>query len=379
MITDTGKKILAKYLIGQTPSYASHIAVGCGARPLSSAAPGLEDYSDRKSLDLEMFRAPIISRGFVTEGGVTSVVLTAEVPTAERYEITELGLYPSATNPSAGDAGSRSLFLFSSSENWEYHEGSGNRSATRLQSVEEPNLATTPQDAFVTRASANMFNDERLERPRFLSDAIVLSGDSANLLSVDGVIREDPELVSDHIHFNGISLSTLDSNTSDDEIRLAFSIANADPSTTNDNYPTNAKILIVFQSTEGSTANAQSATWSIDLSNGNTLDNGDIVDFANNRYYVVSIKIGDLARTIGFTWASVTSIKIATDITGPETFYLALDAMQLVNLTTENPLYGLVGYSKLKTIDSQPVLKETNTRSFIEFRFGIDMGTEIVS
>ncbi len=34
MITNTGKSIMAKYLVGQAPAYASHIAIGCGAKPL---------------------------------------------------------------------------------------------------------------------------------------------------------------------------------------------------------------------------------------------------------------------------------------------------------------------------------------------------------
>ena len=33
MITNTGKEIIAKYLMGTSPAYASYIALGCGARP----------------------------------------------------------------------------------------------------------------------------------------------------------------------------------------------------------------------------------------------------------------------------------------------------------------------------------------------------------
>ena len=33
MITNTGKGILAKYLVGQAPAYASYIALGCGPKP----------------------------------------------------------------------------------------------------------------------------------------------------------------------------------------------------------------------------------------------------------------------------------------------------------------------------------------------------------
>ena len=86
MITNTGKTIIAKYLIGQAPAYASYIAIGCGATPLTTGdIPG--DYSAKKNLDFEMFRVPISSRGFINEDGVDKIVLTAELPTEERYEI----------------------------------------------------------------------------------------------------------------------------------------------------------------------------------------------------------------------------------------------------------------------------------------------------
>jgi len=33
MITNTGKTIIGKYLLGQAPAFASYIAVGCGPKP----------------------------------------------------------------------------------------------------------------------------------------------------------------------------------------------------------------------------------------------------------------------------------------------------------------------------------------------------------
>jgi len=66
MITNIGKNLLAKYLVGQTPSYASHIAVGCGSKPVVSdytfTSQELTDLKNKESLDFEMFRSPIISR-----------------------------------------------------------------------------------------------------------------------------------------------------------------------------------------------------------------------------------------------------------------------------------------------------------------------------
>jgi hypothetical protein len=74
MLTNTGKNILAKYLIGQTPAYASYIAFGCGAQAIAQE-DSFDDYSDQTNLNFEMFRAPIISRGYVSD--VEQVTITA--------------------------------------------------------------------------------------------------------------------------------------------------------------------------------------------------------------------------------------------------------------------------------------------------------------
>jgi hypothetical protein len=134
MITNAGKNILAKYLVGQTSSYASHIAIGCGVTPLALDADLTGyDFSDKKSLSFEMFRVPIISRGFVNEDGLSKVVLTAELPTQERYEITEVGVYSGASNPAAGSFDSKNVYSFSDVEDWKY----GSQGSTII-SIYEP-------------------------------------------------------------------------------------------------------------------------------------------------------------------------------------------------------------------------------------------------
>ena len=124
MITNIGKNLLAKYLVGQTPSYASHIAVGCGTKPVVSdytfSSEELTLLKNKESLDFEMFRAPIISRGFVNENGLSKVVLTAELPTEERYEITEVGIFSAGSNPVAGSFDSRVVYSFADTDNWRY-------------------------------------------------------------------------------------------------------------------------------------------------------------------------------------------------------------------------------------------------------------------
>jgi hypothetical protein len=92
VITDKGKTIIGKYMLGQAPAYASYIAIGCGPTPLNiDDTP--ENFSTKESLDFEMFRVPISSRGFVNENNINKIVLTAELPTEERYEITEVGIF----------------------------------------------------------------------------------------------------------------------------------------------------------------------------------------------------------------------------------------------------------------------------------------------
>ena len=80
MITNKGRQIVAKYVLGQAPSFASYIAAGCGPRPLLNSASASIS-ATRQSLDFEMFRVPIISKGFIKEGNVEKLVLKAEMPT----------------------------------------------------------------------------------------------------------------------------------------------------------------------------------------------------------------------------------------------------------------------------------------------------------
>ena len=49
MITDAGKELIAKYLLGQVPAYASFISFGCGADLSDPAKPP----ADKKSMDFE--------------------------------------------------------------------------------------------------------------------------------------------------------------------------------------------------------------------------------------------------------------------------------------------------------------------------------------
>lgn len=529
MLTNTGKNILAKYLIGQTPAYASYIAFGCGAKPLSQAS-NFPDYSNKTSLDFEMFRAPIISRGYVsdveqvtivsavgngtvltctgsnnfnpgdvvdivglsiagfninnaivvsstadlftvassTTGTSTTVgvatktsqniVFTAQLPTDERYEITEIGVYSAGANPSAGPTDSRLIYSFGTDERWEYHDATGAKTIgdpypTDLSKYRD---GTAPDDSLLINSinatelvlqvntDNNTLNQpiriNRNERSRFLNNTVLVRGDTSwitgNSQSSLAISPND----GTHIHLNGISLN-LDKNSGQDEIRLAFSILNRHLDASN---PSAVNIVVDFVSADDIYGiNQQYARMRVRKTS--VAD-----DFNNNRYFVATSKLEDLEKSQEFSWRAVTAIKIyvsipasdvqvaskevsnniatlmlggdhefnvggrinvsgvgtgfdgvrtITEVTASSVsfdvdladlnttlltpagvisgyssdYYVALDAIRLENVATTNPLYGLVGYTVAKTANGNPIIKESNTSSLLEFRFAMDV------
>jgi hypothetical protein len=451
MLTNAGKNILAKYLIGQAPAVASFIAFGSGAVPLS-ALEQFEDYSEQESLDFEMFRAPIISRGYVsdieqatitnvisngtfitytanntfqvgdqititgtdvlsfniknaivasssstsftvnsgatgsyTSGGlatrtVSNIVLTAQLPTEERYEITELGIYSAGSNPAAGTTDSKVLYAFSSAENWEYRPNSGTATAIPFypdsldkingvvpQGGEEGTI-NVPEKVFEANADNPILNSftkvNRSERPRFLNNTIFVRGDTSAVEGSGSLLTVNSSN-STHIHLAGTSLG-LDRNSGQDEIRVALALINREENSSN---PSDVKIIIEFSNEDGASV-PQYAKMNIHLTS--VTDN-----FNTNRYFVKKQKIEDLEKTGGFLWSSVKVVKIYSSILQgdqySDDYYVALDAIRLENLTADNPLYGLTGYTVVKNEDGKPIIKAANSSNLLEFRFAMDV------
>jgi hypothetical protein len=380
MITNTGQSIIGKYLLGQAPAYASYIAVGCGAQPLATADP-YGDYSTKENLDFEMFRVPISSRGFVNDGGTEKLVLTAELPTEERYEITEIGLYSAGSNPSAGAYDSKTVFAFTQGENWQYHDQTA---ATSIPTITEPlddpnddNVIATTDPVFQTNADNSIFfkspRYERYERCRFLNNMIVVVGDDADLTidpstgSSGGHFYIEPG--SNHIHLTGADVD-FSRNAPTDELRLAFSLISKDGDSAS--VPDTVRILVEFASTDAENA-GEFARLEIELDNGS--GTGGTYDFSTNRYFVITEQLQNLYVTNGFTWDAVTVVKIYTSIQVSDApsgdYYIAYDALRLENVSTINPLYGLTGYTVVKNADAETIIKNPNTSNYIEFRFTV--------
>ena len=381
MITDAGKSIIGKYLLGQAPAYASYIAIGCGPTPLDTAdIQG--DFSDKTSLEFEMFRVPISSRGFVKENGIDKIVLTAELPTEERYEISEVGLYSAGSNPSAGAYDSKTVFAFTSGENWQHHTSSAateiNTFTAPLDDEEDDNIIAVADTVFQTNADNSIFfktsRASRYERCRFLNNIILIQGDDADLtISEESGPTEDHFVIesgSNHIHLTGPQVD-FSRNSPKDELRLAFSLVSKNGSSSA--IPDTIRVLVDFSSTDA--GSGEFARFEAEINHADSGNTESSQDFETNRYFIVSKELQELYTTANFTWDAVTVVKIYASVIDAgvpsEDYYIALDAMRLENTQTTNPLYGLTGYSVVKNDNAETITKSPNTSNYVEFRFTV--------
>lgn len=363
MITNDGKEVLSKYLLGQAPAYATHIAIGCGAKPIDSGDPIPEGSESKKVLDFEILRIPISSRGFVQDGENLKIALTAEIPTENRYEISEIGLWSAANNNLARGFDSRIFFDFQ--ESWQIHD-------TTIRAIEvlSPlgigvDIDDQGRNIFFAESKdpvlQNVLRKNRQEGLRFLNKSILMRGDTSEISGSDGSWVASEE--STHIHLNNVSFN-IGRNNPGDVLTLAFCVLNYD-ALASDGDPDFVKILIEFFRNEISTETAfAKAEVYVDQS-----------DLENNRYQAFRIPISDLITTPDFTPSEIRVARIFAHVEkdgdASSDYYVALDGLRLDNITTSNPLYKMVGYSIIKNNSSYPVIKFNNTNNYVEFRFGL--------
>lgn len=300
MITNAGKNILAKYLIGQAPSYASHLAIGCGAKPKASDYTFTNDditaYSAKKTLDFEMLRIPIISRGYVNESGVPKIVFTAEMPTTERYEISEIGVYSSGTNPSAGLADSKSLFAFSQGESWEYHSSGAATAITNiseeLSASHDPEvedvlavIATNRPAVFSTNADNRTLSiDSRIARyeiPRYFNNAIFIRGNDSNLGKSVNITA---------VTGNGTQVTYTTALPHTLQVGDIPTISGIDPT----GYNSSDKAIVSVTSTTFTTANTTTTTY---VSGGTVATNHFIINTGSNHIHLTNTSV-DLSKNL---------------------------------------------------------------------------------
>ena len=373
MITNSGINLLSKYVAGQLPTFASHIAIGCGPTPLNSVGGTFDTaaYAVKTSLDFEMLRVPITSRTVKVAGGESYVVFTGELPSINRYAISEVGIYPAEQNNVFGSLDNFVLNSFSQAETWSIHNGSTITELGLETTVETSGSISPAAEVFVLKSDNAMFNGQRLtkqEQPRYLSEAIAIKG---NFSTVSG---GNLVYTGKHIHVTGVDLSRLDqANQYVDELKLGFSVANTAAVNTTD--PTAVKIAIDFASDDPNAAAPTAyARWVINTT-----------VTASTRYQVVSTTLAPqtdtaiptgtvtVSKTSGFKWSDVTTIRIYANIDSSADFYLLLDGLRFENLSANSSQYSLAGYTVIKNTDAQPIIKNENGGSYVEYKFKLDV------
>lgn len=367
MITNDGKQIVAKFLLNQAPTFASHIAAGCGPQPLLTGASASIP-ADIDSLDFEVFRVPILSKGFIKEDGQEKLVFKAEMPNDQRYKISEIGIYPGANNTVAGKYDSKLLITFSPTESWTYSDGESASAVTYPNvPIDQNNTSasidsSTPDFVFINSDSTIFNNQQRQnkqEAPRFLNRALLVAGDTAEIGSGYSANAGSMFLQNSSLTFD------LSQNLPDDEIKLAFSLVGkyADVGAN----PDDIRIILQFINNLSNISTAPPTATARMTITGTSM--------STNRYRVLTSKISEFVTDTNFSWANINLIKIyaSTLNAGVPTgdYYILFDGLRIDNLTATNPLYGLVGYNIISTNDGQPVLKSENTSNYIEYRFGI--------
>jgi hypothetical protein len=370
MITNNGRQIIAKYLLDQAPAFATHIAAGCGPKPLELGEPAVVPPTT-STLDFEVFRVPIISKGFIREGGQEKIVFKAEMPTEQRFLISEVGFYPAIANSVAGKYDSKLLITFTPLESWSY-VSNGTASAvilgdTPLDDDNDESNISTPIEAQFIYSDATIFNNtlrkNRQEPPRFLNRALLISGSST-------YIDEDFEIIENASYLENSAINfDLSRNSTRDKIKLAFSLISTDFN--NNSNPDNVRIVIQFIN---NISNINQESPKAILNIGLSSEDFDINDGVN-RYVVVEKQLSDLNKDDNFSFANINYIKIFVSVldsdTPTEDYYICLDGIRFDNVSSPNPLYSLIGYNKITTENAYPILKQENTNNYIEYRFGL--------
>ena len=268
------------------------------------------------TLEFESIRVPISSRGYVNDNGTNKIILTAQLPSEERYEFTEVGIYSAGSNRSAGAYDSKTISAFSGTEGWELSSNgsiSGPSTAqgapfleTEFSIIDSNNNITPTPPAIKIRATNGIFaNDTRIgryERTRYLDNVFLVRGDNSFIYDSgmpEWNIDSSPKFLQ--LSSNIIDLSR---NSSSDLLKLAFSIVSVNGGSSLI-VPTDTFVVVEFSNSDRS----QIAKMQIQI-------NKDDYDLANNRYIVSPKKLQDLVYTTDqFSWKTINTVRVYASTT----------------------------------------------------------------
>lgn len=292
------------------------------------------------------------------------LVFKAQLPPDQRYEMTEVAIFPAANNQLALGYDSRSIAGFLTTEGWNYYDGSSAEISFTTTSLAD-DLGDVSASAIDRALFVNSNNQlfsyterfERYETPRYLNRCLLVSGDLSYWDPGTMVTVPTSYVTTSDIPIN------LSKNSPNDNIKLAVSVISPSLSGT---LPDETRIRLEF----GDTVGGGIAYINYIIYSG---------DISFSRYQVITRALTDFVIEGNFSWARVNKVSVyaQTVDTGNnwDGSYVVLDGIRLDNENTLNPLYGMVAHSVLKNqyYDGQPIEKVENSQGYMEYRMGVSV------
>ena len=351
MITEAGKELIAKYLLGQVPSYASFISFGCGAVEETDGSGNiLPPDPNKQVMDFELIRVPITSRSYLVDEFVDAsnnpvnrnvISLVGQLPFDEGMRVNEVAIWSDSTN-ALTQSNSRIICAFTEQENWMWLDGTGRKAIEFLNNplsganagdtsdVGDINPSDHPDVFSCSNLNQSLLVGREGQGTRFLNHTIMMRNDTT--IFVDG---------------KGVDLPDYSSY---DQLRFAFSFYSDQSVPSN---PPSGKIKVRFMKDPSFAETA--ATWNVGPEQWGL-------------YNIAKSDLGDASIEYGtnFSWKEVKWIQI--EVTGMNAdFYFAPDALRFDNVATQNPLYKMTGYTRLE--NDTFIEHQSGTNSYAQFRF----------
>ena len=376
MITNKGKGLIARTLSGQTPSPFSYIAMGVGAQPTTVQAEP-ESFKTKTMLDFEAIRVPVSGASLVFEGGQTKVALTATLPSAQRYEFSEIGIFSSEFNSLLSTEPPRLLYSFSSTEGWKYHSGVSVTEVPYVGSVSDNGfdinaIPGAAKAVFLSADDALFYTANRKNQNlRVYQDVLLVDG---SMSTIDDTTWE---LGGDHLHVTAIPVN-LTKARQDDEIKIAFAVLNKTYTDIATLPAEKVRIVIVFKDSDDSSVYAKMQISVEDGQSGVVGQSPEDTDFVNNGYYVVKTAISDLITTPTFSWENVTVAQVYVEVDpavglAADDYCVSIDAIRFDSNNDNNPTYGMAAYSVVQNSAAATEVKNAQTESQLEYKIILEV------
>lgn len=333
----------------------------------------------KTKLDFEAVRIPVSAASAVEEGGKAVIALSGQLPAAQRFEFSEIGVFSAEKNGLLTTEPPRMIYTFSSTENWKWHEGLSLNDIRMVSSISSNdvdisliNPATgNPEPLFVSASNSVFFVQGRKnQRARVYLDALMVPG---NLSTINTASAEWTATNQNHLFCSAARFS-LSKARPDDVLSLAFSVANNEWQNVSTNPPVSVQIMIKMLDADNA---GEYAKLQIDLENG--VANPQITPdpsttlIEDNGYFVAQVPISDLATSAGWVGSKIDDVEVYVQVEpdvglAAEDYCVIVDALRFDSNNDNNPTYGLTAYSVVQNTFGEAEIKESGAESMVEFK-----------